>query len=96
MQPTAFDEENFILDPPKGMTQDQCESISVFMGYTQQRLPIVVSCWKITKEELEKIISTGRVWLVIAGEGMPPVHLTADNPFTTPTPPSDDSHGTQT
>lgn len=81
MNSCAFNEENAILDPPKGMNQEQCESISVCLTHTINGLPVTISCWKVTKEELEEIQKTGRVWLVVLGHKMHPVYLTADKPI---------------
>jgi hypothetical protein len=81
MIPTSFDESNHVLDKPKDMAREQCDALSVFVGQTQDGLPVVISCWKLTKEELEQINKTGRVWLWVYGAGMPPVSLTVENPF---------------
>lgn len=37
--------------------------------------PIVISCWEFTHEELMEIASTGKVYLVIWGNRLPPVSL---------------------
>lgn len=81
MQACSFSEENTVLDPPKGVKQSDCESISVWTGYNTQGVPVTVSCWKVTKEELEQIQSTGRVWLVVMGHTMPPVYMTTEKPI---------------
>lgn len=81
MTPTAFDEENAVLDPPVDMTLDECSVLSVYKGNMQDGTPVVISCWKPTKEEWEEIQKTGRVWLIVYGNGMPPVALTGNKPF---------------
>jgi hypothetical protein len=81
MESTAFDEENCVLGPPKGVGHDRCESISVWKGPLENGTPVVISCWKLTKEELEEVNRTGRVWLMVWGESMPPVALKGVNPF---------------
>lgn len=81
MVPVAFDEENSLLHPPIGMTPEECETISVFKGQTQTGLPVVVSCWKLTKDELEEINRTGRVYLTVLGFTMPPVTLDVKSPL---------------
>jgi hypothetical protein len=78
---TAFDEDNCVLGPPPGMTEDQVYSLSVHRGATPDGLPVVVSCWKPTAEELAEIQRTGRVWLVIYGQTMPPVSVEGISPF---------------
>jgi hypothetical protein len=78
MIPTAFDEENGVLDAPQGMSN--CEPLSVWRG-EQDDTPMVISCWKLTVEELEEINKTGKVWLWVRGQSMPPVALQTTHPF---------------
>ncbi len=84
MEPTSFDEENLVLGPPPGVSEEDCQSLSVHRA--EGPPPMVISCFKVTKEELETISRTGRVWLIVWGVTMPPVILTADSPFTPSTP----------
>ena len=77
----SFEQENKVLDPPMGFTVDQCEALPVHQGHLQSGLPVVISCWKITKEELEELHKTGRVWLMVLGVAMPPVTLSTEIPF---------------
>lgn len=79
--PTAFDEDNAALGKPADMSNEQCEALSVCITNTDEGLPVVVSCWKPTAEELEEINRTGRVWLVVFGTTMPPVTLMGNKPF---------------
>lgn len=78
---TAFDEENGIASKPPSMGADECAALSIFSGFNTDGVPVVISCWKITKEELEEFNRTGRIWLIVCGKSMPPVALTAVNPF---------------
>ncbi len=80
MLPSAFDEDNAILDAPPGLV-DLCQSLSVYIGGTRDGMPVVISCWKPSVEELEEIKRTGRIWLTIMGHMMPPVHLSSEKPF---------------
>jgi hypothetical protein len=75
MIPSSFTESNTFLDKPVGFFEDQCVPLAVFKDNRQDKLPVVISCWKMTREELEEIIRTGRIWLVVCGETMPPVML---------------------
>lgn len=79
MVPTSFAESNGTLDPPRGM-EDCCDPLAVAYGKLNE-MPVVVSCWKLTKEELEEINRTGRVWLVVVGETQPPVALQVKKPM---------------
>lgn len=81
MFPTSFNESNHSLSPPLGMTEDQCESLATF-----QNGELVVSCWKPTEEELQEIIRTKRVWLIIWGRTMPPAYVGGISPFPSESP----------
>jgi hypothetical protein len=81
MVPTSFDEANCVLDKPPDMSYEECECLSVFRGKTEEDMPVVISCWKATKEELEQINKTGRVRLVVYGGTMFPATLSGLPPF---------------
>jgi len=81
MIPTSFAESNKVYDKPSSMSYDECEALSTWEGTDPQGNPIIVSCWKCTKEELEEINRTGRVWCFIYGRGLPPHCLSGVNPF---------------
>lgn len=81
MKASGFDEENCVLDGPPGTTSEDCEPLSVWRGRTNKGNPVVISCWKPTKQELEEINKTGRVWLMVWGETMPPVALLGNYPW---------------
>lgn len=81
MEPTSFEQSNVILSPPEGTDLDKCEVLSVFKGNDRDGQPVVISCWKLTKEELEELVKYGRVWLIVSGETTPPVALTAVSPW---------------
>ncbi len=81
MTPTSFAESNRALGRPRDMTEEQCEPLSVYVGVRSDELPVVISCWKLTPEELEEINRTGRVWLHVIGRSMPPVILQVETPF---------------
>jgi hypothetical protein len=44
-------------------------------------VPVVISCWKLTQEEVQTLISTGRIWLTVVGKSMPPVSVSVHSPF---------------
>lgn len=82
MHPSSFDESNGTLDAPKGFDPDVCEPLSIWRGNESKTGAFLqISCWKLTKEELEEFQRTGRVYLIIWGGLHPPVSLTANNPF---------------
>lgn len=77
---TSFDESNHHLGPPKGVSEDECYTLSTWQGPLDGQ-PVVVSCWKFTAEELAEINRTGRVWLMIWGATMPPACVLGTSPF---------------
>jgi len=79
MVPVAFAEANMVLDKPDCMSRDQCEPINVCVGQSGN-VNVIISCWKLTKEELEEINRTGRVWLHVLGTQMPPVIVNGIKP----------------
>lgn len=79
----SFDESNLVLNSPPDMNCDECQPLSVFRGFNKSQTPVVISCWKITKEELEEIQRTGRVWLTVIGETMPPALVSGISPWNT-------------
>lgn len=84
--PITFPEQNFTFKKPSGMTDEQCSDLSVWKGEVPfdesgQIFPAIISCWKLSKEDLDEIQKTGVVWLSITGHGMPPVSLFTENPF---------------
>ena len=83
MVPCAFDEENCVLHPhpPEDMSVDDCEVLSVYRKLYPEGGGLVVSCWKPTKEEMEEIVKTGRVWLTISGSTMPPAYVSGISPW---------------
>jgi hypothetical protein len=86
MLPTSFPEQNFCFTKPADMTDEQCMDLWVWRGNVPHdehgnSFPAIISCWKLSKEDLEEINRTGVIWLSITGTGMPPVSLFTENPF---------------
>lgn len=80
MLPASFDESNCVIDKPESMTRDECGALSAWQG-TVDGIPVLISYWKLTAEELEEVKRTGRVWLWVWGHSMPPVSMTGESPF---------------
>ena len=62
---------------PPNMTEEECADIHAFRDGKY-----VITAWRPTPEELVKINLGEPVYLMIVGATMPPVSVTADNPFT--------------
>jgi hypothetical protein len=70
-----------VLGKPADMDHDDCSCLSVLRTrVNNHRIPVVISCWKLTAEELEEINSTGRIWLMVSGETMPPAVVSGTKP----------------
>lgn len=81
MEATDFPGSNQVIDKPPDMSRDECNALNTFVGITEDNHPIVISCWKPTKEELEEINSTGRIWCWHYGNYLQPHSLSGHNPF---------------
>jgi len=81
MIPVDFKEANFTFTRPKSMTDEQCGDLRVWKGYDLAGFPIIVSCWRLSKEDLEEINRTGKIWLSVTSEVTPPVSLFTEYPF---------------
>ena len=63
------------------MTDEQCMPLPVFKGTDTEGTPLILSCWRLSKEDFEDIQKSGVIWLSIVSSGMPPVSLFTENPF---------------
>ncbi len=82
MFPASFTESNETLNGLTDLAQgDECVALSILRTETVNGTPCMVSCWKLTAEEMAEIVKTGRVWLVVIGKRMPPVILSGTKPF---------------
>lgn len=46
----------------------------------------IFECWEFTKEDLEEVNRTGRIWISLMMRGVPPVSLQVESPFKVPRP----------
>lgn len=80
MIPIAFDEANAVFDHPDP------DILPVNACITEcEHGPVVITCWKLTIDELEEFKRTGRIYLYFYGQGMPVHSVSAINPFNKPT-----------
>jgi hypothetical protein len=84
MLPVEFEQCNFTFTKPSSMTDEECLPLRVFKGQDTTGVPVIISCWQFSKEDLEEIEKTGRVYLTICGTGMPPISLQTESPFEAP------------
>lgn len=81
MFPCSFDEVNTILDKPDNMTYEQCQAVTAFKGTMRSGIPVIITCWKPSKRELNEISRTGRVWVLSCGDCVPPLCPMGFSPF---------------
>lgn len=85
MEGIPFPQQTTVFGKPKDWKDEDCYGLPVaqsfYLNSEQKKVPCLISCWQLTKEELEEIQRTGIVWLSITGEGMPPVSLQINTPF---------------
>lgn len=84
MLPTDFEQRNLVFTKPGNMTDEQCMDLPVYKGQYADGFPCIISCWRLSKEDLEEIQRTGVIWLSITGQVQPPVSLFTENPFVAP------------
>ena len=78
--PTSFEQSNNVLSVAKDMPIEGIEPLSVWQGMQPNGFPVTVSCWKLSQEELDEIIRTKRVWVIVAGLTTFPLHVQGDAP----------------
>lgn len=76
-----FPEANKTFGKPESMTDEQCAPLQAWIGRDAEGFPVIISKWQLNAEELKKIQETGTMYLIITGQGMPPVSLAVDSPF---------------
>jgi hypothetical protein len=87
-EPCAFDEANVILDVEDSLDEPfELEPINANLTYVaiesrkNSIRSIYSTCWRITKEDLEIIQKTGRLWVISYGSVPPPTGVTAEKPI---------------
>jgi len=74
MRPIKFKEQNQQLGPPPGVSEKECSPLPVFTDGRQ-----CISCWELSKDDIEKINKTGRIWLSVqSGLTQPPVWFSTE------------------
>lgn len=81
MPAVDFPEANFTFAKPSDMTDEQCYPLQVWKGKDDSGFPVIISKWTLNAEDLAEIQKTGAIYLIITGQGMPPVSLHVETPF---------------
>ena len=75
MKPVKTENTNSILKAPVG--SDNVVDLPITQLEYIDGSKAVESCWELSKEELEKVNETGRVYFVCMGRTHPPIFLSA-------------------
>lgn len=79
--PIDFEHANANFHKPKDMTDEQCQTLPAWRGNYPDGQSVIISCWKLSKEDIEEVLKTGVVWLHVVGGITPPVSIDTQNPF---------------
>lgn len=69
-KPVGFEGANTIYRAPKSMSPEECGDLEVFKADDQ-----IISCWRVSEDELAEINRTGVIWLAVIGQSTPPVKV---------------------
>lgn len=83
MLPIDFPERNKVFTKPDSMTYEECSDLPAWVGQTPYATPLIISKWKLSKEDIEEINRTSELWLKVVGSVQPPVELSTEYPFVT-------------
>ncbi len=79
--PTPFPQSNFTFVAPEGMMS----SVLDLPVYRQEggvdSAPMIISCWRLNRDERAEVGRTGRVWLWIHSGAQPPVSVSGTHPW---------------
>ena len=84
MKTIEFEEQNHTFHKPKEMTDEECVSLPCCV--LEHPYPQTISCWELTKEEIEQIVKTGKLWVSVFSVPPPPIAILTETPFTKPEP----------
>lgn len=70
--PVGFEGSNDILMAPDG--SENCSDLEILRTDNQ-----VISCWRLTEEELARVNKTGVVWFSCYGPTHPPVFISGED-----------------
>lgn len=79
MNPIEFPEQNIVFHPAKG-TEDEVGNLPAFRSQPGS-MPLIISCWQLSPEDLTKVQETGKIWLTQWQVQLYPVGLSTESPF---------------
>jgi hypothetical protein len=84
MTPKEFPEVNFTFQKPKGWTDEQCMPLPVCRTQDAGGNNVIISKWKMSLEELKEVNKTQCVYVMVVGDGTPPLSVYGQSPFLNP------------
>lgn len=79
-EPVEFSEATGVMKKPESMSDELCVDLPVLSIQTDGQI-IHFSCWKLSEEEKEEVLKTGKVWLVCYSAAHPPIYVGGIKPF---------------
>lgn len=79
LHPTNFDGSNVVLLPPEGKTSEEVYALCAAHVAVLNEVA-VMTCWKPTKDHIEEIAKTGKIWIVMMGVSAPPMMVAVKKP----------------
>ncbi|MBS5934937.1 MAG: hypothetical protein KIC94_18900 [Clostridiales bacterium] len=76
MKPIKTEYSNLILKAPKGQ-EDSVICLPVTRLSLEDGTHVVESCWQLSKEELEEVQKTGKIYFACMGDTHPPILLSS-------------------
>ncbi|MFZ1591974.1 MAG: hypothetical protein WAT27_07805 [Chitinophagales bacterium] len=79
MKPVTFKEANMKFVAPAD--QPQVGDLPAFVGNNQEGSPVIISKWELSEEEVQQIVANKSIYLVVSGQGMPPLSMHTETVF---------------
>lgn len=80
MKSTSFKETNHVYGAGGNPNTDQL-AVCVASHEDNGGAPSIISKFKLSKEEIERINETGELWVMVMGTSLPPICPSVWNPF---------------
>lgn len=75
MKPVKFKEANTTF------IAEGIPDLPAFVGDNQHSNPVIISKWELSEEEVQQIVKNKSIYLVVAGQGMPPLSMHTETVF---------------
>ena len=75
MKPIQHNSNNFVFEPPHGMSPEQCVPLACTLIQYEDGARGIMSFWKPTAEELMMLQNGQHVIVTVMGTQMPPINV---------------------